>query len=57
MFIVHVNYPWIRAMYKALADLEDVGGTTGEELVTLWAHEALRLFSNRLVDVEERQWT
>jgi len=48
---------WTRALYRALADLEDVGGTTGEEMVRLWAHEALRLFSDRLVNVEERQWT
>lgn len=28
-----------------------------EGLVRLWAHEALRLFQDRLVDDTERQWT
>lgn len=30
---------WTRAMYGALNGLDDVGGTTGEEIVRLWAHE------------------
>ena len=28
-----------------------------EGLVRLWAHEALRLFHDRLVTDEERKWT
>lgn len=28
-----------------------------EGLVRLWAHEALRLFQDRLVEDSERQWT
>lgn len=28
-----------------------------EGLVRLWAHEALRLFQDRLVDDSERRWT
>ena len=28
-----------------------------EGLVRLWAHEALRLFQDRLVEEEERVWT
>lgn len=28
-----------------------------EGLVRLWAHEALRLFHDRLVNDEERKWT
>jgi hypothetical protein len=27
-----------------------------QELVRLWAHEALRLFHDRLIAVEEREW-
>ena len=30
---------------------------TVEDLVRLWAHEALRLFQDRLVHDEERTWT
>lgn len=30
---------------------------TVEGLVRLWAHEALRLFQDRLVEDAERQWT
>ena len=41
-------------MYEAIKPLEslDLNG-----LVRLWAHEGLRLFADRLVTPEERQWT
>ena len=35
---------WVRAMYEAMKSVE---GMKLEELVRLWAHEALRLFSDR----------
>ena len=44
---------WIRAMHEAMEPMEAM---TMEELVRLWAHEALRLFSDRLVTAEERKW-
>lgn len=31
-------------------------GLTREELVRIWAHEALRLFSDRLVEEEKIEW-
>ncbi|KAI9494709.1 dynein heavy chain [Zychaea mexicana] len=45
---------WIRGIYEAIKPLETL---TVEGLVRIWAHEALRLFQDRLVDEEERQWT
>jgi dynein heavy chain 1 len=44
---------WVRAMYEAMEPLEAM---TLEELVRLWAHEALRLFHDRLITSEERDW-
>jgi len=45
---------WVRGICEAIRPLEtlDVEG-----LVRLWAHEALRLFQDRLVLEEERAWT
>ena len=45
---------WVRGICEAIRPLEtlDVDG-----LVRLWAHEALRLFHDRLVTEEERIWT
>lgn len=49
---------WVRAMYEALKDGSgDTAALTVTELVRLWLHEALRLFQDKLVFAEERQWT
>lgn len=45
---------WVRAMYEAMEPLDTM---TAEELVIrLWAHEALRLFQDRLIEQEDRNW-
>ena len=45
---------WVRGIYEAIRPLETL---TLEGLVRIWAHEALRLFQDRLVASEEREWT
>ncbi|KAL8873373.1 MAG: hypothetical protein Q9174_001143, partial [Haloplaca sp. 1 TL-2023] len=45
---------WARGIYEAIKPLESL---QLEGLVRIWAHEALRLFQDRLVAEEERQWT
>ncbi|KII86419.1 hypothetical protein PLICRDRAFT_44012 [Plicaturopsis crispa FD-325 SS-3] len=45
---------WVRGLYEAIRPLEML---PVEGLVRVWAHEALRLFQDRLVTEEERQWT
>lgn len=45
---------WVRGIYEAIKPLETL---SIEGLVRIWAHEALRLFQDRLVDEEERKWT
>ncbi|XP_026688130.1 dynein heavy chain, cytoplasmic-like, partial [Diaphorina citri] len=45
---------WVRGICEAIRPLESL---TVEGLVRLWAHEALRLFQDRLVNDVERQWT
>ncbi|XP_071963522.1 cytoplasmic dynein 1 heavy chain 1-like [Antedon mediterranea] len=45
---------WVRGIVEALRPLESL---PVEGLVRVWAHEALRLFQDRLVLDEERQWT
>ncbi|KAI6894491.1 Dynein heavy chain, partial [Hortaea werneckii] len=45
---------WVRAIYEAIKPLETL---SLEGLVRIWAHEALRLFSDRLIAEDERQWT
>lgn len=45
---------WVRGVYEAIKPLENL---SIEGLVRIWAHEALRLFQDRLVAEEERQWT
>ncbi|KAK9719430.1 dynein heavy chain [Basidiobolus ranarum] len=45
---------WMRGIFEAIKPMEDL---SVEGLVRIWAHEALRLFQDRLVTEEERQWT
>ncbi|KAF2103413.1 dynein heavy chain [Rhizodiscina lignyota] len=45
---------WVRGLYEAIKPLESL---TLEGLVRIWAHEALRLFQDRLIDEDERNWT
>lgn len=50
---------WVRALYEAFSGFHKQGVSGGVEdadsLVRLWAHEALRLFQDRLVTEEERE--
>ncbi|KIY45226.1 dynein heavy chain protein 1 [Fistulina hepatica ATCC 64428] len=45
---------WIRGIYEAIRPLEVL---SVEGLVRVWAHEALRLFQDRLVMEDEKFWT
>uniref|UniRef100_A0A6Q2WQB4 Cytoplasmic dynein 1 heavy chain 1 n=1 Tax=Esox lucius TaxID=8010 RepID=A0A6Q2WQB4_ESOLU len=45
---------WVRGIFEALRPLETL---PVEGLIRIWAHEALRLFQDRLVEDEERRWT
>lgn len=45
---------WVRGICEAIRPLENL---SVEGLVRLWAHEALRLFQDRLVEDSERRWT
>ncbi|KAH7328045.1 dynein heavy chain, N-terminal region 1-domain-containing protein [Stachybotrys elegans] len=45
---------WVRGIYEAIKPLETL---SIEGLVRIWAHEALRLFQDRLVAEDERKWT
>lgn len=45
---------WVRGICEAIRPLDNL---SVEGLVRLWAHEALRLFQDRLVDDTERKWT
>lgn len=45
---------WVRGVYEAIKPLESL---SLEGLVRIWAHEALRLFQDRLVAEDERKWT
>ncbi|TDL28876.1 dynein heavy chain protein 1 [Rickenella mellea] len=45
---------WVRGIYEAIKPLEVL---SVEGLVRVWAHEALRLFQDRLVTEEEKTWT
>jgi dynein heavy chain 1 len=44
----------VRGIYEAIRPLETL---SIEGLVRIWAHEALRLFQDRLVAEDERKWT
>ena len=45
---------WVRGLYEAIKPLDNL---SVEGLVRIWAHEALRLFQDRLVAESERKWT
>lgn len=45
---------WVRGVYETIKPLESL---SLEGLVRVWGHEALRLFQDRLVNQEEREWT
>ncbi|KAF5301350.1 hypothetical protein FQA39_LY10748 [Lamprigera yunnana] len=45
---------WVRGICEAIRPLDNLAV---EGLVRLWAHEALRLFQDRLVEEVERKWT
>jgi dynein heavy chain 1 len=45
---------WSRGIYEAIKPLETL---SIEGLVRIWAHEALRLFQDRLVSEDEKAWT
>jgi len=45
---------WVRGICEAIRPLDSL---TIEELIRLLAHEALRLFQDRLVEDSERKWT
>ncbi|XP_074099131.1 dynein heavy chain, cytoplasmic isoform X3 [Cotesia typhae] len=45
---------WVRGICEAIRPLDSLAV---EGLVRLWAHEALRLFQDRLVEDSERAWT
>eukprot|EP01091_Cochliopodium_minus_P010435 TRINITY_DN2760_c1_g1_i1.p1 TRINITY_DN2760_c1_g1~~TRINITY_DN2760_c1_g1_i1.p1 ORF type:complete len:4604 (+),score=1553.39 TRINITY_DN2760_c1_g1_i1:76-13887(+) len=44
---------WIRSLYEAIKLME---AATLDGIVRLWVHEGLRLFQDRLVELEERRW-
>jgi dynein heavy chain 1 len=39
---------WVRGMYEGVVHLDQ--GLTREEFICIWAHEAWRLFNDRLVN-------
>ncbi|KAG9253399.1 dynein heavy chain, N-terminal region 1-domain-containing protein [Emericellopsis atlantica] len=45
---------WVRGIYEAIKPLETL---SIEGLIRIWAHEALRLFQDRLIAEDERKWT
>lgn len=45
---------WVRAMHEAIKAKENM---KLEEVMRVWVHEGLRLFQDRLVHLEEKDWT
>ncbi|MCJ1311828.1 hypothetical protein MMC25_005501 [Agyrium rufum] len=45
---------WVRGIYEAIKPLESL---SIDGLIRIWAHEALRLFQDRLITEDERVWT
>lgn len=45
---------WVRGIYEAVVQMDT--GLTKEDLCRIWAHEALRLFCDRLVQQEDKTW-
>jgi dynein heavy chain 1 len=45
---------WVRSIYEAIHPLDSL---SLDGLVRIWAHEALRLFHDRLVNQKEQAWT
>jgi dynein heavy chain 1 len=45
---------WVRGVFEAVRNIDH--GLTREELVRVWAHEALRLFADRLVEKADQEW-
>eukprot|EP00522_Entomoneis_paludosa_P000277 CAMPEP_0172474334 /NCGR_PEP_ID=MMETSP1065-20121228/69303_1 /TAXON_ID=265537 /ORGANISM="Amphiprora paludosa, Strain CCMP125" /LENGTH=4205 /DNA_ID=CAMNT_0013232513 /DNA_START=82 /DNA_END=12699 /DNA_ORIENTATION=- len=45
---------WVRGIYEAISTMD--AGLSKEELVRIWAHEGLRLFSDRLVEDSDKEW-
>merc|ERR1719193_1914999 len=47
---------WVRGMYRAIKE-DSIFFGDATMIVRLWAHEALRLFSDRLVTDQEQRFT
>jgi len=45
---------WVRGIYESVVNSDQ--GLTKEEMVRVWTHEGLRLFSDRLVERSDREW-
>ncbi|ODQ67358.1 hypothetical protein NADFUDRAFT_21086 [Nadsonia fulvescens var. elongata DSM 6958] len=45
---------WCRGIYESIVQLDTLGY---EDLIRIWAHEAYRLFNDRLVYADEKKWS
>ncbi|KAK9242644.1 dynein heavy chain, N-terminal region 1-domain-containing protein [Lipomyces tetrasporus] len=45
---------WVRGIHESIQPLESI---SLEGLVRIWAHEAKRLFADRLITEDEKEWT